>query len=373
MLPSLVIILLLIVIYLNYNKKSNLTNQIINIALIVVIMSFTYSHLKKEQLLYNDVEVEEENSVNSNSNESLESFQNKNPKKKFNKKSKFNEPNHNDEDEYYKAKADAEEIVVYSAPYSPIKDNKSNFQNIKLPKSGESITQSELKGTANVFKPTLIVNDGKDEKSISYKMRNNDAPTNLVSFSDYQRPANNLYGEDGDDAENDETDPYYNETTNYKGNLLSNQRDNSYENNIFERQEADMRRAKREANRREYQQQLQATDENRRCMNITTLDDRSCPYDVSNAEMAALKGKDKGKQYYPGYSFMPPETWTVPQERPPVCVPDKWIKRPSSVFDRGTPTNVLELDENGNMANNEDDVHFTNVGSILPKFNYKEL
>ena len=89
--------------------------------------------------------------------------------------------------------------------------------------------------------------------------------------------------------------------------------------------------------------------------------------------MAALNGKDKGKQYYPGYSFMPPETWNVPQDRAPVCVPDGWTKRPSAVFDRGTPTNVLELDANGNMATNEDDVHFTNVGSILPKFKYEQL
>ena len=71
MLPSLVIILLLIVIYLNYNKKTNFTNQIINIALIVLVMTFTYSHLKKAQLMENSIISEEainRSSLNNKSN-----------------------------------------------------------------------------------------------------------------------------------------------------------------------------------------------------------------------------------------------------------------------------------------------------------------
>ena len=356
MLPSLVIILLLIVIYLNYNKKTNFTNQIINIALIVVVMAFTYSHLKKVQLMDNSVESESEN------NNTVESFKSKN-----NSKPDLSEY---DDKEYL---AEAEEITVTSPPYPPIKNEGSAFQNTKSPKGGESISQSELKGTANVFKPTLIVNDGENEKSVSYRMRNSDTPTNLISYKYYQKPVGNLYGEDGDDAENEETDPYYNESTNYGSNLLSNQREGSLGDDIFNKSDKSIRRARRAASKREYEQQLEEIKNNQRCLNVQTLDDRSCPYDVSEAEMAALNGKDKGKQYYPGYSFMPPETWNVPQERAPVCVPDGWTKRPSAVFDRGTPTNVLELDANGNMATNEDDVHFTNVGSILPKFKYEQL
>ena len=391
MLPSLVIILLLIVIYLNYNKKTDFTNQIINIALIVVIMSFTYSHLKKIQLMENSIESEdvmEESSLNNKKN--IESFKNKSkkPKSKNNVNSSNNSNNSNnnnnnedednfkefeDEDEYAEYIAQAKEITVKSPPYSQVEDNISNFQNTALPNKGELISQSELKGTANVFKPTLIVNDGKTEKSVSYKMRNSDTPTNLISYKDYQMPVGNLYGEAGDDAENEETDPYYNESTNYGDNLLSNQRENSKGEEIFNETEKSIRKARRFANKKEYERYLQIIKENQRCMNIKTLEDRSCPYDVSEAEMAALNGKDKGKQYYPGYSFMPPETWNVPQERAPICIKDKWTKRPSAVFDRGTPTNVLELDENGNMATNEDDVHFTNVGSILPKFKYVEM
>tara|TARA_B100000902_G_scaffold385177_1_gene426216 strand:- start:6422 stop:7606 length:1185 start_codon:yes stop_codon:yes gene_type:complete len=389
MLPSLVIILLLIVIYLNYNKKTDFTNQIINIALIVVVMSFTYSHLKKIQLMENSVESENVMEESSNNNRNIESFKN-NSKKKHKSKNKNNSSSSNsnnnndsanesdfkefeDEDEYAEYMDQAQEITVRSPPYSQVEDNVSNFKNTTSPNKGESISQSELQGTANVFKPTLIVNDGANEKSVSYRMRNSDTPTNLISYKDYQKPVGNLYGEDGDDAENEETDPYYNESTNYGNNLLSNQRERSLGDDIINKTERSIRRARRFANKEEYEKQLQAIKENQRCMNIKTLEDRSCPYDVSEAEMATLNGKDKGKQYYPGYSFMPPETWNVPQKRAPSCIPDGWTKRPSAVFDRGTPTNVLELDTNGNMATNEDDVHFTNVGSILPKFKYEEL
>mgnify|MGYP003980259219 CR=1 FL=1 len=99
MLPSLVIILLLIVIYLNYNKKTDFTNQIINIALIVVVMAFTYSHLKKVQLMDKHVESE-----NEETNNTVESFKNnKSSSRKMPDLSKY------DDQDYL---AEAEEITT---------------------------------------------------------------------------------------------------------------------------------------------------------------------------------------------------------------------------------------------------------------------
>ena len=77
------------------------------------------------------------------------------------------------------------------------------------------------------------------------------------------------------------------------------------------------------------------------------------------------------KQVHPGYQLVDPNKWSVPQKRPPVCLPDK-VKLPSAVFTEGTPINVLEFDKYGNMANTEELVSQTNVGSILPKFKYQE-
>ena len=57
-----------------------------------------------------------------------------------------------------------------------------------------------------------------------------------------------------------------------------------------------------------------------------------------------------------GYSYMPPTTWSVPQKRPPVCIPDQQ-KVPVAQLTKGVPLDALE---------------YTKVGSILPKFEYQE-
>ena len=58
-----------------------------------------------------------------------------------------------------------------------------------------------------------------------------------------------------------------------------------------------------------------------------------------------------------GYNFMPPSTWSVPQQRPPVCINNHNKCPVCPIIDKGTPKNALELNQ---------------VGSILPKFTYKE-
>jgi hypothetical protein len=58
-----------------------------------------------------------------------------------------------------------------------------------------------------------------------------------------------------------------------------------------------------------------------------------------------------------GYSYVPPEFWSVPQNRPPVCIPQKGYEAdvlPTNTT--GTPINALEVE-----------------GSILPKFIYEEV
>ena len=55
-----------------------------------------------------------------------------------------------------------------------------------------------------------------------------------------------------------------------------------------------------------------------------------------------------------GFTYMNPDYWTVPKRAYNKCPPGN---PPSAVFDTGTPLNALDL---------------TRVGSILPKFKYKE-
>ena len=81
---------------------------------------------------------------------------------------------------------------------------------------------------------------------------------------------------------------------------------------------------------------------------------------------------DKLNYRKPGYSYIHPKYWSVPQKRPPVCVTNNEFN-PASLYDRGTPTNVLELTPEGDIAATEENVRLTNVGSILPKFEYTEV
>ena len=80
------------------------------------------------------------------------------------------------------------------------------------------------------------------------------------------------------------------------------------------------------------------------------------------------------KVFYPGYSYLPPNNWDVPQKRTPVCIdknPDT-TKLPIGIADHGTPINALEVDPIGRILTTEEKVQYTNVGSILPKFTYTE-
>ena len=58
-----------------------------------------------------------------------------------------------------------------------------------------------------------------------------------------------------------------------------------------------------------------------------------------------------------GYSYMPPESWSVPQNRPPVCIPQKGYKAEAlPLYTIGTPLNALEVNK-----------------KILPKSKYEEV
>ena len=80
------------------------------------------------------------------------------------------------------------------------------------------------------------------------------------------------------------------------------------------------------------------------------------------------------KTWYPGYTYLPPSNWDVPQKYPPACLaPSPDTIKLTGLVDRGLPLNVLELNPyNGKIAQTEESVNLTNVGSMLPKFKYEE-
>ncbi len=87
-----------------------------------------------------------------------------------------------------------------------------------------------------------------------------------------------------------------------------------------------------------------------------------------------VKNYTQAKKWVPGYTYVPPVYWDVPQRHRSVCNQAQPNSRKlTGLIDRGLPLNVLELNSDGTYADTEDDVSLTNVGSILPKFTYQEM
>ena len=91
------------------------------------------------------------------------------------------------------------------------------------------------------------------------------------------------------------------------------------------------------------------------------------------ADNLVVRNYTQAKKWMPGYTYVPPVHWDVPQRHISVCRPDgPNVRKLTGLVDRGLPLNVLELDPDGNIADTEDTVNLTNVGCMMPKFNYQE-
>ncbi len=86
-----------------------------------------------------------------------------------------------------------------------------------------------------------------------------------------------------------------------------------------------------------------------------------------------VQNYNDAKTFVPGYTYVPPENWSVPQYRPPVCISSSPNPlKLTGLVDRGLPLNVLELNPQGEVADTESDVSLSNVGSMMPNFKYEE-
>jgi len=351
-LPFLVILLVAVSVYLSFQKGLNLSNQLVVIGLAVLALCISYNFIKSSQNLvklegftdyenrkgelelfsppYGSQESDDEQVGNKVADDVEYEIKPVSNTEKF-KESK---------DEKF---VSLDELSNHNFMREEKKVRKEKFNDNTGPQMPRSsiISQSGMKGTGNIFTPQIIIKNEDDSQSIEYK----DSPSSksrTIYHSRKPTKDNDVWNESNGSyhSKNGSYDAYYDDPNDPWDNMEKNMK-SSY------------------AQHRKNQE---------KCGGAV------CPHsDRKDAEELA-KSRAKGAEncYHPGYSFMPPTKWDIPQPRPPVCVPDRW-KRPSAVFDRGTPTNVLELDEDGNMLMSENEVTFTNVGSILPKFKYEEV
>lgn len=94
--------------------------------------------------------------------------------------------------------------------------------------------------------------------------------------------------------------------------------------------------------------------------------------DTDQAGNIVVREYTQAKKWMPGYTYVPPVNWDVPQKYPGVCRKLPNVRKLTGLVDRGLPLNVLELNPDGDIADRENEVSLTNVGSMLPKFNYQE-
>lgn len=95
--------------------------------------------------------------------------------------------------------------------------------------------------------------------------------------------------------------------------------------------------------------------------------------DLNNMESdMVISDYTKAKNWYPGYTYVPPVHWDVPQKHIGICSTANPNTKLLGIVDRGLPINVLELNPDGEIADTESSVSLSNVGSMVPKFNYQE-
>jgi hypothetical protein len=108
-----------------------------------------------------------------------------------------------------------------------------------------------------------------------------------------------------------------------------------------------------------------------------TNDSKKCAeYDSIYEDQAGdliVKDYTQSKKWVAGYTYVPPVYWDVPQKHTSICRPNgPNVHKLTGLMDRGLPLNALELNNDGEIANTEDTVNLTNVGSMIPKFNFQE-
>ena len=179
-------------------------------------------------------------------------------------------------------------------------DTSKKKQYINISGSGSGIKQSHVKGVGNIFAPRIVIKKDGD---------NNDYVNKLSRQSVPQQVKTQCNNEDA------------------KANVMKAQHYKDYNN--FD--DIKLGTFKKSHNKNKCQS--------------------------PDLDVRVGKNLDE-KTYFPGYSYMPPSNWRVPQKRPPACIAQKkCLDHPVSVFDKGTPSDALE---------------YYGVGSILPKFTYRE-
>lgn len=357
-LPILLIILTLIVITKHYNNNMRWEHKMILIMIFIMIAYTAFTYMKLDDI------------VEKYSNSKKEGFLNKK------NKNKFEDINDEDYDITEDNKNDTEKTINNDNTVDLIANN--IFNNLSSSNLEKKINNSKNKKKSNskVVNKSLNKEKYEDVPEPTINDKVNIGETNTVG------PIKALFNPQIKIKSKDKKNLGYDWTSAI--NQLDNDNYTDYDSDYYNK---DFWRSVPDYNKPSW---MNNTDKNNGETNQKYLNNTSgnnnVPYNYgngtgiyqSNEEVDTQNKNNKfpqNKIFYPGYSYTPPSNWDVPQLRPPVCYPNQLDTRklPIGVMDYGTPVNALELNPEGVIAHTEDTVHLTNVGSILPKFEYKVL
>lgn len=239
-----------------------------------------------------------------------------------------------------------------------------------------SVTQTGLKGISNIFTPSITITEKNKDANINFKVNDKLKGKIIPDNVDWKTPKIDIW-EASHILPDEELDgPYFWDVSRkiLTKNYMSNS-DAYYWNTVYGFW-ADENGAQIELP----ENIKMAIGVNPTIKFTPKFKSESCssyivPYQEDEETLFKEGVKNKtGKDFYPGYSYVNPGKWDVPQKRPPVCLTSYSNKNmPSATFTSGTPINVLELDKTGKIAMTEEDVTQTNVGSIMPKFKFQTI
>lgn len=412
-LPLIVILLLFLSLYLSFQKNLDTTNKVIIICIALVIFNISLNYIrnihsikeKHKENFQNNVS-DEGNNVLDNLEEQAEEIVIKAPQ--YGDEDDDEDDNEDDDDEY--DDYDDDDFKNTRIPKRLTKDRFNNIENdlyegvfeeeyengLNIGETIEkmkdtTISQSHVDGTGNVFNPQIIIKDGNVGVRSSPQ---EEIQTVYRQSQDWQMPANELY------EDNTSYDDVIGSARNVRGTTKTGPIIGTPKYEDSDPWETLHRNAKAS-----YEQSIQ--DRNK-CGSVSrpfkereTEIRQSSPFiegsDVVNQLNTSRRSMNARKVESRGYTYKPPNEWDIPKYIPSCTtkkcirpkgvfgsgVPEDVIKvcspqnddcdAPDGVFTSGSDLNMLELDENGDMLLSENKLKLTNVGSILPKFIYKEM
>lgn len=256
---------------------------------------------------------------------------------------------------------------------------------------GQTPLPNSVAGIDSVFKPQIVIgnNDsidggeygmGWNNMNMAYTSSMQSAPVNRaykddgMTFPNTMNPSRNLWSADG--SKNTQWTDNLNDYNKGRWNANLYKRPSDYTDYYMPSgygmsTPSQSNHSQSQSNQSQSNQSQSMTlDENGQSKKLCGAYD---DLEMDQAGNLNIKNYSQAKKWVPGYTYVPPVYWDVPQRHTSVCQPNgPNVRKLTGLVDRGLPLNVLELNPDGTQAQNEDEVKLSNVGSILPRFSYQE-